>query len=689
MRDAILPEVAPLSEPMSKNKLCKKCTKAHLYRPEIDGLRAFAVVAVIINHFNEDILPGGYLGVDIFFVISGYVITSSLFQRHSNNFKDFITGFYERRVKRLVPALSAFVIIISVAICLFNPTSDLSLRTGAASLLGLSNLYLLKQSTDYFAQSTELNVFAHTWSLGVEEQFYALFPFLIWFSGFGRQTKNGSRNLFLLVAILSVFSLVGFLSLSNENRMAAYFLMPARFWEMATGCLIFIGCLKRQFFKLYLEKVPSLLVIALIVAVMYFPVSMATSATISVVSLSSILIASLKKESTAFKLFTNPKVVYTGLISYSLYLWHWGVLSISRWTIGVHWWSLPIQIILMLGLAIASYRFIETPLRNGNWFEKRWKTLVAGGGVPLAIASALFTLGEPLNSQLYLGEDTPTQKYPFMSGQKCGADSLSNMTSCYFVNARSNRTLWVIGDSHAASLYKASQTAASYANLNLKLYTAGGTPFPPIDHYLKSDKQKDLQRLSDFRVLENMLIENLSEGDVVLLSMRLPYHFGGTYYEYPSADFAFPDANGSQGSQDNYFRRWISSVEKLASQLNEKSARLIVQTPTPEWKREREKECGSAHKQWFNSLRYKECSIESAFFDDPIDGIYRHLFEAVNHLESASESIVLLDTYSIVCPYKICRFNDGNDDIYSDDDHIDYRWANEFIAPRLVELIDG
>ena len=129
------------------------------YRPEIDGLRAFAVVAVIINHFNKEILPNGYLGVDIFFAISGFVITSSLYQRPSKNFKYFISGFYERRIKRLVPALSVFVLITSIAICLFNPAPSTYLKTGITSLFGLSNLYLLKQSTDYFAQSTELNVF--------------------------------------------------------------------------------------------------------------------------------------------------------------------------------------------------------------------------------------------------------------------------------------------------------------------------------------------------------------------------------------------------------------------------------------------------------------------------------------------------------------------------------------------------
>ena len=351
------------------------------YRPEIDGLRAFAVVVVIINHFNKAILPGGYLGVDMFFVISGYVITFSLFKRHSENFKDFLSGFYERRIKRLVPALSAFVVVMSIAICCFNPSPGSSLKSGIASLFGLSNLYLLNQSTDYFAQSTNLNVFTHTWSLGVEEQFYILFPFLIWFSGFGRQTKNGARNLFVIVCILTFASLIGFLYLYPTNQSAAYFLMPSRFWEMAAGCLIFIGFQKRASIEQFLEKVPPLLILALIVCVMYLPMSFAAASTIAVVVLTSILIACLKKQTLAFNLLANSKVVYVGLISYSLYLWHWGVLSISRWTIGIHWWSVPFQVALMFSLAVASYRYIETPLRKGNWFGKRWKTLLVGTGV--------------------------------------------------------------------------------------------------------------------------------------------------------------------------------------------------------------------------------------------------------------------------------------------------------------------
>ncbi|QPN67001.1 acyltransferase [Synechococcus sp. CBW1006] len=372
------------------------------YRPEIDGLRAFAVVAVIINHFNKDLLPSGYLGVDIFFVISGYVITSSLAGRESKNFLDFLTGFYERRIKRLVPALVVFVLITSVLISLFNPEPGVALGLGWRSLFGVSNISLYRSSTDYFADSTELNPFTHTWSLGVEEQFYLLFPFLIWFSGFGQQKVRGARNLFLWVGALTVASLISFIYLYQVNQPAAYFLMPPRFWEMAVGCLVFIGFQKRAKIEQSLERVPPLLAVAAMVGVMFLPTEAAVPATIAIVALSAVLIACLKKGTAAYDFFTLEKVVYVGLISYSLYLWHWSVLSISRWTIGIHWWSVPIQAGLMLLLAIGSYRWIETPARHSSRTKsKRWSI---GGGTLIAIvtATAIFTLAKSENP-LYAG----------------------------------------------------------------------------------------------------------------------------------------------------------------------------------------------------------------------------------------------------------------------------------------------
>ncbi len=658
------------------------------YRPEIDGLRAFAVVAVIINHFNKDILPSGYLGVDIFFVISGFVITSSLYQRPSKNFKDFISGFYERRIKRLVPALSVFVFITSVAICLFNPNPEASLWTGLNSLFGLSNLYLFKESTDYFAQSTELNVFTHTWSLGVEEQFYIIFPFLIWFSGFGRQTKNGARNLFLIVGALTIASLIGFLYLYPINQSAAYFLMPTRFWEMAAGCLLFLGFQKRASIEKLLGKVPPLLVLTLIVAIMYLPMSWATVSTVLVVALTLVLIASLKKETTAYKFFTNPKIVYIGLISYSLYLWHWSVLSISRWTVGIHWWSVPFQVALMFGFAIASYRYIETPLRKGHWFGKRWKTLVLGGGVIVILSGGVTALGGPLKGQLFTGKKRITTKSssPLLRGDKC-LENISENTKCFLIDNNSNQTLWMFGDSHTKYLYATGERLTNHLGLNMRGYNAGGTPFPPVGHYRKVQKKSDLQSLEDFRSLEKELYKQVKAGDIILLSMRMPYHFGGTYYDYKSSDFRFVNEDGSFGSQENYFDNWIDSVRNLANITQKKGVKVIIQTPTPEWKKETKKECSNKNIQWFNVLQKKNCQIESKFFIDKDKGLYKHLFEKLNNLAISHENIYLFDTYKVVCPESTCSFTENNVDIYHDDDHLSKQWARDFLAPEISKFI--
>jgi len=443
-------------------------SRASKYRPEIDGLRAFAVVAVIINHFNKDLLPSGYLGVDIFFVISGYVITSSLACRESKNFLDFLTGFYERRIKRLVPALVVFVLITSVLICLFNPDPDLALKTGATSLFGLSNLYLLKQSTDYFAQSTELNPFTHTWSLGVEEQFYLLFPFLIWFSGFGQQKAKGARNLFLWVGALTIASLIAFIYLYKVNQPAAYFLMPTRFWEMAAGCLIFIGFQKRVRIEQALEQVPPLLALAAMVGVMFLPVSAAVPATISIVVLSSVLIACLKQGTAAFKFFTLEKVVFVGLISYSLYLWHWTVLCISRWTIDVDWRTVPLQVGLILLFSYASYFLVEKTFRSASWGNISSGTIAKGIATTGATFAGVIGLSNINGTMLQVGNKVigrePIEDTGILQSRiycHLPKNSLSAISDCLGGTKQETPTIYIVGDSHASNHYPSIKEAVA------------------------------------------------------------------------------------------------------------------------------------------------------------------------------------------------------------------------------------
>lgn len=511
------------------------------YRPEIDGLRALAVVAVIINHFNKDILPSGYLGVDIFFVISGFVITSSLAERSSNSFGDFLMGFYTRRIRRLVPPLVLFVIVTSVLICLFNPNPMFSLRTGITSLFGFSNLYLLEQSTNYFAASTEMNVFTHTWSLGVEEQFYFLFPFLLWFTGFSRFTAKGPRNLCLTIGVLSVSSLIAFVYLYSDNQSAAYFLMPTRFWELGAGCLLFLGLKHSTTLRRRLNGIPPLMVTTAIVVILFVPLQFAVPATIAVVGLTTVLIAGLSPGTAAYGLFTQSRVVYIGLISYSLYLWHWGIISISQWTIGIYWWSVPFQLGLILLISMASYHYIETPFRRSDRSILRWQLIGYGLGATASTAMIVTFLGNSIAHSIYLGNilkvETPenlraTWWRNLETGQyieRCHIEleyRRALLTECLHRKQADKPTLYVIGDSHARNYLIAVRNAfSSHQSVYLTIGYACAF-FPPS---LISREVESQTNCSDYaKDVAAYLSKETKKGDVVFIGQALAGDRGAT-----------------------------------------------------------------------------------------------------------------------------------------------------------------
>jgi len=596
----------------------KSSTKSR-YRPEIDGLRAFAVVAVIINHFNKEILPGGYLGVDIFFVISGFVITSSLYQRPSKDFKDFISGFYERRIKRLVPALSIFILVTSITISLFNIHANKSLFTGIAALFGISNLHLFNLSADYFAQPMKLNVFTHTWSLGVEEQFYILFPFLIWFSGFGRQTKNGSINLFFIVAILTITSLIGFIYMYPINQPAAYFLMPLRFWEMASGCLLFISFQEKKFIKKNLEKIPSFIALVLIILIMYLPASLAVISTISTVLLSCAFIGSLKKNTGLYYVFTNKRIVYIGLISYSLYLWHWGVLSISRWTIGIHWWSIPFQIALIFGLSVSSYKFIESPLRGSSWHGKRWKTLVIGVGVLITISMNLVMLAKPLKGKLLVGS-------------KYNRWNLNFFRETKIINNQNLPTVYLIGDSHAGHYGAVMTHLAEKKEFNFIMH-------PHADGLkVQSQNYREEFVLAPLRKYKN----SFKKGDVII--------FAGHVERY-------------RNHED-----WTKLYIEFMKQTEQLGIKYILISPTPTFKGV--KDGYTCQEEWYrpswaiSNRCYGQFKKNDWFLANNVQ------IKNIEKFLLSNPKVFYIDAFSILCPENYCRNYDQRSFLFKDVSHL-------------------
>jgi peptidoglycan/LPS O-acetylase OafA/YrhL len=635
----------------------KPQVKQYPYRPEIDGIRAFAVTAVIINHFNKEILPSGYLGVDIFFVISGFVITSSLAGRPSKDFRDFLAGFYTRRIKRLIPALVLFVLVISFLICLFNPTPGASLKTGITSLFGFSNLYLLRQSTDYFAASTELNVFTHTWSLGVEEQFYFLFPFLVWLTGFGRLATKGSRNLFWVMGVLSVTSLIAFVYSYKTNQPATYFLMPTRLWELGAGCLLFLSLKHFSRFFHTLGKIPPLIVTGAVVAVLFVPLQFAVKATFAVVVLTAVLITCLRSGTTAYNLFTHPRVVYIGLISYSLYLWHWGVLSLSRWTIGIHWWSVPLQIALMLLLSIASYRYVETPLRRSDWSAARWKSIGYGVSASAITAVLLFSLTKIPNLSLYTGRSpllvavgvpslTDTyllkQVNSLWKGDKCLLSDNSQVgkkilvedcTLGNFSNAK--KRVMVLGNSFSTAFTQAFDDLVTLDGYSVTITSSwGASPVKEIPNNGTWDK-------ANYYYWDSVvpsLINRLKPGDWVFLINDM-------------AEFS-PKYRTSETNE--HLKQLESGLKALSDKLSARGIQLAILHGNP-FAREANCQPVIAAKQWFH-LFGGPCQLPSRS-----ESLLRrdNLNQVLVSLEAAGK-LHIIDLFDVFCPEEQCTYNAKN-----------------------------
>lgn len=530
------------------------------HRADIDGLRALAIIAVIVNHYSKNILPGGYLGVDIFFVISGYVITSALTNREHLTFTDFMLGFYQRRIQRLLPGLLLCVLITALVGFFFIPSEApsfvLSWRTGIAALFGLSNLYLLRQATDYFGSSAELNLFTHTWSLGVEEQFYVLFPLLVWLAGFSRQIPGGGRakKLFYSIGLLSIASVILFVYLSNKNSPSSYFLVTSRFWELGAGCLVFL-MLHRQVLTNKLSLFRADFLVAALVAALFIPLAYQVEATVLVVLLTALLMASLRPALPVYTLLTLKPIVFVGVISYSLYLWHWSVLVISRWTIGIHWWSFPIQLGVTFLLAYASYRYIESPLRYSAWSGTKFKTIAKGFAAALGCSVLLVGLGMPLKDALYLGSDAiilsaqntenkkpslPSSTTEFSQTHKNIAMEIENcnmtphhqagkmyrpkpivdqkfIRNC--ISALQPKVI-LIGDSFAQILSTHTALAAKEVGYEFKLLYGFNCPYPlDINNTAKVSKT-DCE--IDPPALKSELIKNINPGDVVVLRSYYP-----------------------------------------------------------------------------------------------------------------------------------------------------------------------
>lgn len=631
-----------------------------MYKPELDGLRAIAIVSVIVNHLNDTWLPNGYLGVDIFFVISGFVITKSLAGRVNVTFFNFTAEFFVRRMKRLMPALAMSVALAALLICVVDQNPIFSLRTGISSIFGLSNFYLLKQASNYFGSEAELNIFTHTWSLGVEEQFYFLFPFIFWLSGISRLAA-GQRNFLFIMGLLSGASLISFIYLYQAHQPVAYFLMPMRFWELGSGCLTFIISRNGSALSQVCERTSPMLLISMIACVMLLPKAYAVLATVSIVTLTVLLLAALRPGTSGFKFLTNRHAVFVGQISYSLYLYHWAILCLSRWTIGFHWWSIPIQLVVMLSLAVISYRYIETPLRSAKWGSTHQRSLGIGICFSLCSVAVLTFLLAGASSRIYAG--TPSLA-PAINEISTNIEPSAGATGA-------RGTLLLVGDSHAWHLSKMAKNVAADLRMEYRIVSEAATPYPLVSFSTPVKGMTQAWTSSQAtRMAENLVVElrrlSPTERNLLVLSSYYRFYFDTATGSRKFQFLTFYDDYGKEINQQQAFRKWLKDLEALAT--GAKNLDIIVFLSTPEMPEIYP--ISLCEKQWFRPSVPEKCrmSVRRVQIIKELENVNSSIAE----LASRQPNIYIFDPLPPLCPINetYCNSHDGQNRMYADEDHL-------------------
>jgi peptidoglycan/LPS O-acetylase OafA/YrhL len=338
---------------------------ASVYRPDIDGLRALAVIAVILYHAGVPGFTGGYVGVDVFFVISGYLITQQLIQPASGGVAQRLATFYLRRARRILPALFVMLATVSVAAWLWLLPPDIVLlgKYIALNALMLGNL---AGYTDfgYFVQAASLRPLLHLWSIGVEEQFYLLYPL-----GMLLLIQLWPSRLRSILSVLAAGSLVLCVYASYHMPVANFYLMPMRGWELGAGALLALGLWRAPRSRIVNECAAAIAVATLIACVVFYDPAMRYPGlfTLPVCAATAFLIASgAHGDARISQLLTIGPLVRVGLASYSLYLWHAPVLVFFNYTL-LHEpraGEMALAGALIATLAATSWVLIEQPVRT-------------------------------------------------------------------------------------------------------------------------------------------------------------------------------------------------------------------------------------------------------------------------------------------------------------------------------------
>lgn len=609
--------------------------------PGVEALRGIAVLAVILYHFDQKLLPSGYLGVDLFFVISGFVVTGSLYKMGSLKFWTYLSTFYIKRFRRLYPVLFVFVVVTFLCLMLIDEYDKQTLRTGALSLVGLANLFLIHTGDDYFGLHPDLNLFTHTWSLGIEEQFYLVLPLFLF--AFSRSTK-----LRLCASLLVLFCSFAFYLHQHDDAVFQYYSPFTRGWQLIFGSVMFQLLMMSDY---RVPNVVSLLLFFFVIGIFMISPEHIVVTTPLITACAGLLIYSLATNE--HRWLSNRVLVYIGTISYSLYLFHFPIIRLTNFP-GL-WNTLAFAFLFVI--SALTYRFIERPFRYGR-----------SRSVPKAIllSSLLVLVFGGFTSLIVFSFTGDFEKHrgPFSPPDRGVLNQCTTQINqgCVFGSETGRPSLFFVGDSHSLML------SPTMIELNKKdrfgIYSMGTEGLFTVS--MITNRKAPFSEQKRNRMILEFIMSQGSEGDAVVVSNQLMNWFSETYNDDPGS-FRLVFKEKIVDPEEAiliYFRE----LRKFSRMLNRKRMNLIIFAPFPDF-RNPPQECYSPFSSVFQArLVNKHCRTTRLEQDIRRQGIVNMLQNLANNFQN----VKLIDPIEFVCDEKYCSPYIRSKPVYLDDDHINY-----------------
>lgn len=652
-----------------------------IYRPDVDGLRAVAVIPVLFYHAGLAGFSGGFVGVDIFFVISGYLITRIIHDEMLTG-RFSILSFYERRARRILPAL-----LVVLAACFvmgwtwLAPTDyDALSRSAGATLIFLSNVWFWQSSGGYFAAATDYLPLLHTWSLAVEEQFYIVFPLILLVL-----VRFGRRATLTLVLLAVAASLVLAAWATPRMPSASFYLLPTRFWEMGVGSLLALGLAPSTASRPLREGVAAAGLVAILWAVTMYDATTVfpgLAALLPVLGTAAVIWAGDVGGSFVGRALSARPVVFVGLLSYSLYLWHWPIMAFARnilmdINLPPAWQVITVS--LSLALAWLSWRFVERPFRSGSGFAMSRRAIFSASGASILAMGAVaifvaMTSGAATQRfdagrlALYQMLDAPAQR-----DWVCDR---GNVQHCVFGDQNHHAdAIWALwGDSHAGTLLPAVGTIA--AEWDRSLYMVGKGGCPPLPGLVRSDMPPSEN--AGCEALNQEALETLRTDpnvEVVFLSSRWPLYVEGIRMASEGHRALTVSRDGAATLPGGNPAEVSAALQAVVQDLRAAGRQVVLLGTVPEM-------------PWDVMVRLQNAALFDAALPEDLPNLSTlesRLAQSnaiLSELAEQMDGVIYVPLATMLCNPD-CSLSDAGHPRYSDNNHLTVQSALSVVVPAL------